>query len=309
MAFFEYLVNPDWSVVRHWVIIVLIGIITFLTASLVGRLMRKSLVPLVPGSDYPSTKTRFVFLRRIVIAIIYILGASFAIFSIPELRTISYSMFAGAGILAVILGFAAQKAFGNVMSGIFIAVSKPFRIGDRIMVDNNYGVVEDLTLRQTIIHTPTNDRIVIPNSKMDDAFIQNYSLGAEKVLSTFDVGISYESDIDQARQIIEDEIIHHPRFTLGDEDSEYLKKSEHVKVRVVNLGDFSIVLRAYFWADNKSVAFLTNSDLLESIRKRFNDEGVEIPYPHRTIVYKAEKVGKSGLSLHRQVRRIKQGKR
>ncbi|MBI5398018.1 mechanosensitive ion channel family protein [Candidatus Woesearchaeota archaeon] len=288
MELLEFLRSPSWMNIRQWVLIVLILLITFLTASLVNRLMRQSFARVEGAAEAVQGRKRFAFLRRIVIAIIYLFGVSFAILYVPQLRAVSLSLFAGAGVLALILGFAAQKAFGNVISGVFISVSKPFRIGDRIMIDQNFGTVEDLTLRQTVIRTPTNDRLVIPNSKMDEASIHNFSLNAEQVLSTFDIGISYDSDIDRARRIIEDEIIKHPKFIFGAEDSEYLNSAERAKVRVVNLGDFSVVLRGYFWAENKSIAFMMNCDILEAIKKRFDKERIEIPYPHRTIVYQKD---------------------
>ncbi|MBI4738477.1 mechanosensitive ion channel family protein [Candidatus Woesearchaeota archaeon] len=289
MELLEFLRSPAWTGVRQWVLIGLILLITLMTASLVNRLMRQSFAR-VEGAAGLATqgKKRFAFLRRIVIALIYLFGASFSILSVPQLRSVSLSLFAGAGVLALILGFAAQKAFGNVISGIFISVSKPFCIGDRIMINQDFGIVEDLTLRHTVIRTPTNDRLVIPNSKMDEASIHNFSLNAEQVLSTFDIGISYDSDVDRARKIIEEEIVKHPKFILGTENSEYLHKDERVKVRIVNLGDFSVVLRAYFWAENKSTAFMMNCDILEMVKKRFGKEKVGIPYPHRTIVYKKD---------------------
>ena len=96
--------------------------------------------------------TKYNFFKHSISAIIYILGISIAIYSIPELRAVSVSIFASAGILAVIIGFASQQAFSNIVSGIFIIIFKPFSVGNRIKISNEIGgIVEDITLRHTVI--------------------------------------------------------------------------------------------------------------------------------------------------------------
>ena len=235
--------------------------------------------------------TSYLFLRHAIVAIIYILGFSFAIYSLPSLRTLASSLLAGAGILAVAVGFASQQALSNIISGIFIIVFKPFRVNDRLDINQFSGFVEDITLRHTVIRNFENRRILIPNSIISDQVIVNSNLGDERICKFINIGISYDSDIDKARAIMREEAMAHP-LILDVRTPEQLEASEEmVPVRILSLGDSSVNLRAWTWARNNGEAFLMECDLLESIKKRFDQEGIEIPFPHRTIVHKDKKNG------------------
>lgn len=78
--------------------------------------------------------TKYRFLRHVITAIIVLIGIGFAIHSVPELKTLANSMLAGAGIFAVAIGFASQEALGNIVSGIFLVIFKPFKINDRVEI-------------------------------------------------------------------------------------------------------------------------------------------------------------------------------
>ena len=233
-------------------------------------------------------KTKYSLFSKITTAMIYIIGFGVAGSMIPALRSISVSLFAGAGVLAIIIGFATQKTIGNLFSGVIIATYQPYRIGDRIKLGEELGVVEDINLRHTIIKTWDNRRIIVPNSKMDEEIINNYTIDDPKMLGYFDIGISYDSDIDLARKIMIEEAIAHPDFLDNRTEEEMLAKNDPVTVRVVEAGDFSINMRLYYWAKDQTTNFKIKCDLIESIKKRFDKEGVEIPFPYRTIVQKKD---------------------
>ena len=235
-------------------------------------------------------ETQFAVFRRLIIMLIYLLGFAVAGSMIPGLSTLGVSILASAGVLAVVLGFAAQAAFSNVISGIFIAIFEPFKVGDKISVKDDYGTVEDITLRHTVVKTWEEKRIVIPNSKISEENIVNYSLKDPRMLAYLDIGISYDSDIDKARKIMVEEAFKHPDLlheVLGD-DNEFLGKKELVKVRLIELTDFSQKMRLYFWAPDKSTSIKMRFDLTEAIKKRFDREGIEVPFPYRTLVYKKD---------------------
>jgi small-conductance mechanosensitive channel len=232
--------------------------------------------------------TKFVVLRRVIQVLIFLFGFAAIVYAIPEFRAVSYSILAGAGVAAVIVGFAAQKAFANIMSGVFLAVSEPIRVGDRVTVNDHYGTIEDITLRHTVIKTWDNNHVIIPNSIMNEVEIMNHSILDEKIIQTMNVGISYDSDIDKAKGIVIEEIRKHPDFMSQYDPSGYVKAETDVSVMVVEHGDFAVKLRAYFWAPNKLKGFMMEKQLLETIKKRFDKEGIEIPFPYRTIVHKKE---------------------
>jgi len=233
----------------------------------------------------PDT-TKWVVLRRLVSVMIYLIGLAMIVYVIPEFRAFSYSILAGAGVLAIVAGFAAQSVFSNILGGVFIATSEPIRVGDRVLISGHQGVVEDITLRHLVMRTWDNQHIIIPNKNVNDQEIVNYSIEGEEMVQTLDIGISYDSDIDLARKIITEEIQKHPDFIVFSSRSALLSPEEKIKVRVVEAGDFAIKLKAYFWAKDKMTGFKMMCDVLESVKKRFDKEGVEIPFPYRTIVEK-----------------------
>lgn len=230
--------------------------------------------------------TNYKFLKHFIIATIYLVGISVAIYMVPSLKTLASSLLAGAGILAISVGFASQHALSNVISGLFIVIFKPFKVNDRLNIRTFQGTVEDITLRHTVIRDFENKRIVIPNTLISDEIIVNSDFAEEKICKWIDIGITYESDIDLAKKIMEDEVLKHP-LHIDPRTPEQIQNNEPiVPVRVLNLAESSVVLRAWSWAHNAADGFTMSCDLYESIKKRFDAEGVQIAYPHRTVIIK-----------------------
>ena len=225
-------------------------------------------------------ETTYTVVRRILTITIYIIGIAVVITLIPGLPDLMLGMAAGAGIAAIVIGFAAQKVLSNVFGGISIAIYRPFRVGDVVEMEDEYGTIEDITLRHTVIRTWQNKMQIIPNSRISEDTIVNWTIEDLTVLWKVEFGISYDSDIDLARSIILDEIDKHPDV-MHEEDKE-------AKVRVTELGDFAVKLRANFWVSDRPTAWGTGAEIRESVKKRFDREGVEIPFPYRTLVYKRD---------------------
>ena len=186
---------------------------------------------------------------------------------------------AGAGITALVIGFAAKSTLANLISGLSLAVYRPFRIGDVVDLEGEYGTVEDITLRHTVVRTWEHKRLIIPNEKLDNMSLINYSIVDPKIKCTAEMGVSYDTDIDLARRLILEEANRCPQRLEGEEEP---------WVRVTSHGDFSIGLRVYLWVKDIDSAWLARFWLLENIKKRFDKEGVEIPFPYRTLVYKKD---------------------
>ncbi|MDQ6964793.1 MAG: mechanosensitive ion channel family protein, partial [Mariprofundales bacterium] len=234
-------------------------------------------------------ETSYTVLRRLIVATVYTLGFVLVIYTLPELRSISTAIFASAGFAGIVIGFAAQGAISNIISGVFLAVFQPIRVGDYVTFRDEYGRVTDITLRHTVITTWDNRRFIVPNSVMNTESIINWSIEDPTVLWYVDLGISYDSDIDLARRIMVEEMEKHPdTLSLLDIKRYHPEVEEAYVVRLVECGDFALVLRMYFWVRDRSLAFGTGCEILEAVKKRFDAEGVEIPFPYRTIVYKRE---------------------
>jgi len=231
--------------------------------------------------------TAYKFLNYFCTFFIYFIGFTLAALAIPPLRSLAQSALAGAGVLAVVGGVASQEAISNIVGGIFIVFSKPFRIGDVIRVGSDVvGQVEDLTLRHTVIKDFHNKRVVIPNAIINKEQITNYNFGDQNICEWIIIGISYDSVIQKAMDIMESEALDHPNCI--DHRSSYQKKNgePQVLVKVTDLGDSSVNIRAWVWARNYAMAVEMRHDLYKSIKLRFDEEGIEIPFPHRTVIHK-----------------------
>jgi len=231
--------------------------------------------------------TNYYFFKNTLSAIIYLLAISLSIYMIPSLRTLALGLLAGAGIFAAIIGFASQAAFANMVSGIFIVIFKPLRVHDIVKIGNlYYGVVEDITLRHTVIRDFENKRIVIPNAVMSTETITNSNMGDTRIRRHVDFGISYDSDVNLAIKIIREEAIAHPSCLDWRTPEDENAGSPQVIVRVIGFGDSAVLLKAYVWAENQITAFEMHCDLNKSVKERFDAEGIEIPFPYRTLVFK-----------------------
>ncbi|MCA9477679.1 MAG: mechanosensitive ion channel family protein [Nanoarchaeota archaeon] len=260
---------------------VFILMITALVARIVNHVLRKK--ELGNSKLIKVDRTHFSFLRHFIIAAIYVIGFVIAVSVIPSLEKLAVSLFAGAGVLAVIIGFASQKAFSNVVSGIFIAIFKPFRVGDLIEIQNITGYVEDITLRHTVIKDFENIRHIIPNTVVSDETIKNTNIVEDEVCKHVTVGISYGSDVDKALDILQTLAEKHPLCIDHRTKKEKEQKLPKVKVEVVKLDDSSVNLKAWVWTKNASDAYQVFWDLNKQVKKAYDKAGIEIPFPHRTV--------------------------
>lgn len=268
----------------YWGLAIGILVGTIVLAWIVNRLFRR----LIQRStdDMKNDPTNYLFLRHLVVGLIYLIGIALAIYTIPELRGLASSLLAGAGILAVAVGLASQHALSNIISGMFIVIFKPFRVNDRITVRNLSGVIEDITLRHTVIRNFENRRIIIPNALISDEIVVNADFADGKICKWIEISVSYESDVDRAKAIMREEAMAHPLLIDARNDEQIEAGEPIVQVRLLALQDSGVLLRAWAWTSGQADSFVLGCDLYESIKKRFDQEGIEIPYPHRTVVQK-----------------------
>lgn len=226
-------------------------------------------------------ETKVGFLRRIVVAAIYIIGATAFLSLIPGMEKVSNSILASAGILAMAVGLASQEALSNIVGGLFIIFSRPFKVGDFIKVDEVVtGTVAEITLRHTVIRNAENRMILIPNSKINSSTIINSTFGDGATCSFIEVGVSYTTDLNHAMTVLRDEVMKHPLLTDRRTEAEKQQGIPQVIVRVMALGDSAITLRAWAWAASTGDAFVLKCDLLKAVKERFDREQIEIPYPY-----------------------------
>ncbi|MFD1551694.1 mechanosensitive ion channel family protein [Putridiphycobacter roseus] len=265
-----------------------IAILTIVSASTINLWFKNKIKVKVTIGDDP---TAYKFLRYVVVVSICFVGIVFGLLVFPSLRSVAQTALGGAGVVAIIIGVASQEALANLVGGIFIISFKPFKIGDIIKIsDTMVGTVTDITLRHTVMRNFENKMIVIPNAVINKEKLINYDLGESKCCDRIEIGISYDSDVTLAKKIMQKECENHP--LIIDNRSEVQKQDGQpiVKIALTALNDSSVTIRAWAWSKDYVDSFDLRCDILESVKKQFEMNGIEIPYPYRTLVMKQESV-------------------
>lgn len=228
----------------------------------------------------------YSLIKHSLYVLIYSAATIVVIYNIPPFRQIALSLLASAGILAIVLGFAAQHAFTNVVSGIFIILFKPFKVGDIIEIsDHLVGVVEDITLRHTVIRNFEHRRIVVPNAEMSKEIIVNSDIRDARIRKHYNVNIAFHSDVEKAMEIIAEEATRHP-LCIDNRDAEQIAANEPiVEVKLIGFNNYALNLRAWVWARNAEDAFDMACNLNLIIKKRFDEADIQLALPHHIISY------------------------
>ena len=184
----------------------------------------------------------------------------------------SLATVAAAATLAI--GFAMQNVIANFVAGIFIFTDKPFRIGDWIEWDGNSGIVEDISFRVTRVRTFDNELLTVPNSALTDGVIKN-PVAKQRLRLQVPFGIGYDDDVEGATEIIVEEARAHDEILEDPAPS----------VRLTELGDSSVVLKSRVWIDDPSRSDFvkTRGEYVAAVKARFDEAGIDIPYPNRTL--------------------------
>lgn len=184
----------------------------------------------------------------------------------------SLATIAAASTLAI--GISLQNVIRNFVAGLFIFTDRPFRIGDEIQWDGNHGVVHDISLRVTRVKTLNNEVLTVPNSELTDGVIMN-PVKEGPLRLQIEFGIGYEDDVHHATDLILEEAERHPEILDDPEPS----------VVLTELGGSSVTLQARVWIRSDEVGARPGirSDFITGVKYRFEDEGINIPYPHRTL--------------------------
>ena len=277
-----------WELVNASLIILTILLTVFFARS-VDHILSRQFKVVSKKMNVDQTSYRVV--RHTAVASIYIFGILVVVNLIPSLEALSITLFASAGFAGIVLGLAAQSTLSNIISGISLAAFRPFRVGDLVTIRDEYGRITDITLRHTVVRTWDNRRLIIPNSVISEESIINWSIEDPTVNWPIDIGISYDSDIDKARHIMICEARKENSVMTFSQLKNYhpdIKKEDVTSVRVRELGDFAVILRLLIWVEDRDIAYDVGCDIREAIKKRFDAEGIEIPFPYRTIVYKKD---------------------
>ncbi|PVW12632.1 mechanosensitive ion channel family protein [Marixanthomonas spongiae] len=285
---FIFVDEEDYGVLEDNFKIVLyvgaVAVVTIVSATSANLWFKRSIQKKIQNLDDP---TSYKFLRYVAVFGIYFTGILFALLAFPSLKGVAQTALGGAGVIALVIGVASQEALANLVGGLFIISFKPFKVGDLIKVtDTMVGTVTDITLRHTIIRNFENKMIVIPNSIINKEKLINYDLGEQKCCERIEINISFDSDVDLAKKIMKEECEKHPLLLDNRTQQEVAAGAPLVKTALLSINDYSVTVRAWTWGKTFSDCFQLRIDVLDSIKRRFDAEGIELATPYRTVVMK-----------------------
>ena len=254
----------DWGVAYGSQILGAIAILVagFIGARIARRVVRRVLVKTNVAPVIVSFVARLTYVAIIVFAVV----ASLARFGV---QTTSFVALLGAAGFAI--GFALQGSLANFAAGVLILILRPYKLGDFISAAGQRGTVKDIQLFNTVLATPDNVKVLVPNGRIFGDTITNYSVFDTRRLD-LTVGIGYSSSIQKAQELL---------LKLANEDKRILANPEPQTV-VTELADSSVNLLVRMWV-NRNDFWPVKCDLTYRIKEAFDEEDIEIPFPQHVV--------------------------
>ena len=199
------------------------------------------------------------------------------------------SVLVALGGLSIGIGFGLQNIASNFVSGVILVFERPIKIGDRVTVEGTYGVVKAINMRSTVVATPEDIDIIIPNSKFISETVTNITHDNTRTRIKVPVGVSYESDDDLVKMLLVEVANSHPE-TIKEINPD-LPDVVPPFVRFIRFGDSSLDFELLAWIPNVMRRLEIISDLHFMIRKKFREHGIVIAFPQRDVhLYPATEV-------------------
>lgn len=198
------------------------------------------------------------------------------IFALSQVNFDVTGFIAGLGVAGFTIGFALQDIAKNFISGILLLSRQPFNIGDYVKVNDYSGRVKEINVRDTVVETLDGETVIIPNQSVFENPIINYTRSRLRRRSVV-IGLGYEEDVHQAKQVFLDAIRNVPGVEGQPEPI----------IRVEQLGDSALILEALFWVDQQSNnLYAIHSDVVTAIKEASDEFDINLPYPVQTVLLK-----------------------
>lgn len=237
---------------------------------LIGRQVVKILIKVISSalerSNTEDTVRIFVtnLLNTLLMIVVFIAA-------INQLGIQTTSIIAVLGAAGLAIGLALQGSLSNFAAGILIVIYRPYKVGDYIQADNHLGTVDDIQIFSTVLKTPDNKLVIVPNGSIMNGSIVNFS-NQDKRRVDIIASCSYEDDIDKVKSVLAD---------ILSKDDRILSEPKP-RIAVSELADSSVNFIVRPWVKNSDYIDVYYS-LLEEIKKRFDQEGISIPYPQSDV--------------------------
>jgi small conductance mechanosensitive channel len=248
----------------------ILAIIIVVIFSIGSRYVRKLVLNLLHRvSDNEAVNNLIATMLRLGVLAVGL----FLALGVVDLDDTVTTLLAGVGVIGLALGFAFQDLAANFIAGVFMAVRKPFRIGDIIESNGFMGIVIDISLRSTVIRTLQGQKVVLPNKSVFENPLENYSTGQRRI--DLGVGVSYGDDLQKAEDVTLAAVKALPM----------IDPNKPVDLYYEAFGDSSINFTIRFWIDfKKQTDYLkARSEAVKAIKAAYDRENITIPFPIRTL--------------------------
>ena len=229
----------------------------------------------IAGQTESDIDDRMIALGLIVAKYIIWFVAFLLILSILEIDITPF--LAAAGIIGLAVALAAQDILSNFFGGAIIAVDKPFRLHDRIQIDQYYGDVITVGPRSTRLKTLDNQIVTIPNAKVVDSFIINYAMPDTRLKVRIPIGVAYGTDVVRVKQLL---------FEIAREAAEnhsFILTDPIPEVYFLEFGESSLNFQLVVWCNEFGLTWDTKDVINTRIAIRFAEVGIEIPFPRMDV--------------------------
>lgn len=260
-------VNTFVTNIPNLIIAIIVFVITYYLSGIIKRYAEKLLKKRVKE---PSLRSLIATMSAVAVVLLGI----FLGLAVLNLDTVLKSMLAGAGVAGLAIGLALQSSLSNTFSGIYLSVNDVLHVGDWIETNGYQGTVHEVNLRNTLIKEPDNNLVMIPNRLVVENPFKNYGL-TEQVRVIVNCGIAYESDLQFVENVTKEAI---EKNFPTDED-------KPIEFYYREFGDSSINFQVRFYVAAKAKLSIleSQSKAIKVIKAAFDDEGINIPFPIRTV--------------------------
>lgn len=251
---------------------IVLATIVFAISLLLSRYIKKLALKLLGKSSLQQSMKRVI--AKIVAILVVLLGL-FLVLGILNLSKTLNAILAGAGVAGLAVGLALQGALANTYSGIVLSYVKYIKFGDWIETNDYEGEVVDIDLRAVTIKQVDNNLVYIPNKMVVENPIKNYSTTAQSRV-ILECGVAYDADLNEVRNLV--------KTTIAD-NFDVVENKDDVLFLYREFGDSSINFETRFWIDSTSALEVAKAktEAMILIKEAFDKNGIEIPFPIRTL--------------------------
>lgn len=251
-----------------------VAIVVLIITYLISRWVSKAVQRLV------ESKVNQISVRRLIgkaAAIVVTVGGIFIALNVLELNDTVQAIIAGAGVSGLVIGLALQGTLSNTLSGIHLSFRKMVNIGDWVETNGYEGEIVAIDLNKFVLREADNNTVIIPNKLIMDNPLKNYGL-TKTMRVIINCGVGYESDLDHVREVAKQAIVDNFNQIDSKDDVEFY-------YREFGGSSINFMLRFYYDIENGIQKLINTSEAIIVLKKAFDKEGINIPFPIRTLQF------------------------